>query len=106
MPSRPGDLAVAHYRKMNEQGSMQPAQFRASPRRQDMIYLVGGAPRSGKSVLGQQVAAHLNIGWVATDVLRSLLRAEGDEEWDATPKAITNTADWLFPAPQALRMGH
>ena len=62
-----------------------------------MIYLVGGAPRSGKSVLGQQVAAHLNIGWVATDVLRSLLRAEGDEEWDATPKAITNTADWFFP---------
>ncbi|MEY2930007.1 MAG: hypothetical protein RL033_756 [Pseudomonadota bacterium] len=30
-----------------------------------MIYLVGGAPRSGKSVLGQRVAQQLNVGWVA-----------------------------------------
>ena len=62
-----------------------------------MIYLVGGAPRSGKSVLGQQVAGHLNIGWVATDVLRSMLKAEGDGSWDATPEAIIASADWFFP---------
>lgn len=62
-----------------------------------MIYLIGGAPRAGKSVLGQRVAAHLNIGWVPTDVLRSVLKADADESWDATPEGITTSAEWFFP---------
>jgi hypothetical protein len=70
-----------------------------------MIYLVGGAPRTGKSVLGQKVAAHLNIGWVATDVLRSMLKAEGDGSWDATPGAITQSAEWFFPHLQRFVCG-
>ena len=38
-----------------------------------MIYLIGGAPRAGKSILGQQVAANLKIGWISTDLLLTLL---------------------------------
>ncbi len=66
-----------------------------------MIYLVGGAPRVGKSILGQQVAAHLKIGWISTDLLMTILgmtKVEGIKtEWDATPEAITASAEWFFP---------
>jgi predicted kinase len=61
-----------------------------------VIYLVGGAPRSGKSILGQQVAAKLRIGWVATDVLRSMLKDEGAAAWDASPAAQPKTARAIF----------
>ena len=37
-----------------------------------MLYLVGGAPRAGKSILGQQISAKLKIGWVSTDLLMKL----------------------------------
>lgn len=62
-----------------------------------MIYLVGGAPRAGKSILGQRVAQRLSVGWVATDVLRTLVQGEGEARWDASPEAIAHTADWFFP---------
>jgi 2-phosphoglycerate kinase len=65
-----------------------------------MIYLVGGAPRAGKSILGQRIAAKLNIGWVSTDLLVELLKVyvEGAPvEWNATPKAIAATAEWFYP---------
>jgi 2-phosphoglycerate kinase len=66
-----------------------------------MIYLIGGAPRAGKSILGQQVAANLKIGWISTDFLLELLRLRNDEgvkkEWNATPEAITANAEWFFP---------
>jgi hypothetical protein len=62
-----------------------------------MIYLVGGAPRTGKTILAQQVAARLRVGWVATDVLRSLLKDEEAAGWDASPEAISATAEWFFP---------
>ena len=62
-----------------------------------MIYLVGGAPRAGKSILGQQVAARRHVGWVATDVLRSLLNDEGAARWNASPEAISATAEWFLP---------
>ncbi len=52
-----------------------------------MIYLVGGSPRSGKSILGQRVSAHLGIGWISTDILVELLRvkevADAKTEWGA-----------------------
>jgi 2-phosphoglycerate kinase len=44
-----------------------------------MIYLIGGAPRVGKSVLCQQVAAKLKIGWISTDLLMEVLRAKNAE---------------------------
>jgi 2-phosphoglycerate kinase len=62
-----------------------------------MIYLVGGAPRAGKSILGQRVAAKLKVGWIATDVLRSIVNEAGAGDWDASPAAISATADWFFP---------
>lgn len=65
-----------------------------------MIYLVGGAPRAGKSILGQQVAARLRMGWVSTDVLVDFLRVQDgtiQAEWNATPEAIQATAEWFLP---------
>ncbi len=67
-----------------------------------MIYLVGGAPRAGKSILGQRVAQRARIGWVSTDVLRSVLlgaglKQEEAEAWDASPDAVARAADWFFP---------
>ena len=66
-----------------------------------MIYFVGGAPRVGKSILGQQVAANLNIGWISTDLLLTLLGmthvAGIKTEWNASPAAIKADAEWFFP---------
>ena len=66
-----------------------------------MIYLIGGAPRAGKSILAQQVAAHLRIGWISTDLLMELLRVKKEEgvkvQWNATPESITAQAEWFFP---------
>lgn len=66
-----------------------------------MIYLVGGAPRAGKSILGQRIASKLNVGWVSTDLLQELLRVKNDEgvepEWNADSTAITANAEWFFP---------
>ena len=66
-----------------------------------MIYLVGGAPRAGKSILGQQLAAKLNAGWISTDILMTLLSTKKEEgaktEWNADPEAITANATWFFP---------
>ena len=65
-----------------------------------MIYLVGGAPRAGKSILGQRISTKLQVGWVSTDLLLELLRVKKDEgvkrEWNAAPKAITANAEWFF----------
>ena len=74
-----------------------------------MLYLIGGSPRAGKSVLGQQVAAHLNIGWISTDLLVHLLRVNNEKgvktEWNATPHAITASAQWFFPYLQQFVWG-
>ena len=74
-----------------------------------MIYMIGGAPRSGKSILGQQIAANLRIGWMATDILLDLLRFKGVEgvktEWNADPGAIAAAAEWFFPSLERLLWG-
>jgi len=66
-----------------------------------MIYLVGGAPRAGKSILTQHLAATLKIGWISTDVLMELLRVSNPAgvkaEWNAAPEVITTNAEWFFP---------
>lgn len=66
-----------------------------------MIYFVGGAPRAGKSILGQRISAKLKIGWISTDILMELLRVKKDEgmktEWNAAPEAIIAAAEWFFP---------
>ena len=66
-----------------------------------MIYLIGGAPRTGKSILSQRLATQLKIGWISTDLLIELLRAgcvQGAKtEWDATPEMVKAAAEWFFP---------
>jgi 2-phosphoglycerate kinase len=66
-----------------------------------MLYLIGGAPRSGKSILGQRIAAKLNISWISTDLLIELLRVKDEVgvkgSWDATSEHIRDNADWFFP---------
>lgn len=66
-----------------------------------MIYFIGGAPRAGKSILAQQVSAHLHIGWVSTDMLMTLLKVKNvagvKTEWKADPEAIAAAAEWFFP---------
>ena len=66
-----------------------------------MIYLIGGAPRVGKSILCQRFAAKLGIGWISTDLMMELLRlreADGiKSQWNAAPEAITANAEWFFP---------
>ncbi len=66
-----------------------------------MIYLLGGAPRVGKSILGQRVSAKLKISWISTDLLEELLRLKNEAgvkmEWNADPEAISAAAEWSFP---------
>jgi hypothetical protein len=66
-----------------------------------MIYLIGGAPRVGKSVLCQQVAARWKIGWVSTDLLMEVLKVKNTDGiksvWNATPEAIRANAEWFLP---------
>ena len=66
-----------------------------------MIYIIGGAPRVGKTILAQQVALKLETGWISTDLLMEILRAKNVDgaksEWDASPEAITAAAEWFFP---------
>ena len=67
-----------------------------------MIFLIGGAPRAGKSILAQQVSTNLRIGWISTDLLMELLRVNHVEgvksEWNAAPEAIRADAEWFFPS--------
>ena len=66
-----------------------------------MIYFIGGAPRTGKTILAQRISADLRIGWISTDLLWQVLQtkkvAGTNIEWDASPAAITATAEWFFP---------
>ena len=66
-----------------------------------MIYLIGGASRTGKSILGQRFAVNQRISWISTDLLMELLRVKGDEGvkrvWDAVPQAIETNAEWFYP---------
>lgn len=66
-----------------------------------MIYLIGGAPRAGKSILGQSISAKWNVSWISTDLLIDLLRLKNEvgvkASWNAAPEAIVAAAEWFFP---------
>ena len=74
-----------------------------------MIYLIGGSPRAGKTLLTQALASKLKIGWVSTDLLYEVLRAKEvskvKQTWDASPDAIITNADWFFPCLQRFVRG-
>lgn len=66
-----------------------------------MLYLIGGAPRVGKTILAQQLCATFKVGWISTDLLTDLLNMATAPErkmtWDASPEAITASAEWFYP---------
>jgi 2-phosphoglycerate kinase len=66
-----------------------------------VIYFVGGAPRAGTSIVNQQIASELGVGWVSTDWLVELLRVKDENgvsvAWNAAPEAILSSAEWFFP---------
>jgi 2-phosphoglycerate kinase len=62
-----------------------------------MIYLIGGAPRSGKSTLCQRFARGHRFGWIATDVIKELLPHTTESQWNASPEAIAVVARRFAP---------
>lgn len=45
-----------------------------------MIYLIGGAPRLGKSIVAKRLMAKLVVSWMSTDALRDVLYETADPE--------------------------
>lgn len=55
-----------------------------------MFYLIGGAPRSGKTTLSKKLSKELNIPWVSTDSLELIaMKYTADEDFSCVfPKSI------------------
>ncbi len=47
--------------------------FRSVGHDRPVLYLIGGAPRCGKTLLAQQVASDLGAGWCSTDTVRDVV---------------------------------
>ena len=66
-----------------------------------MIFVIGGAPRAGKSMLARRLCTNLRVGWISTDLLMQVLKvanaAGRKTKWEATPEAISAQAEWFFP---------
>ena len=45
-----------------------------------MIYMMGRAPRAGKSILCQHFASKMEIGWISTDLLIQVLRVKNEDD--------------------------
>jgi len=63
------------------------------------LYLVGGAPRVGKSSLAQRLLEHDAIPWLPTDVLRTVLRRVLPqlEAIDQDPVDALLLAEFMYP---------
>jgi hypothetical protein len=64
-----------------------------------VIYLVGGAPRVGKSSLAQRMLAVDGIPWLPTDVIRTVVRRVAPEvdAIDQDPVDATALAEIMYP---------
>jgi hypothetical protein len=64
-----------------------------------VLYLVGGAPRVGKSALAQQLLKADGIPWLPTDVLRTVLRQVLPEldAVDQDPVDAARLAEVMYP---------
>ena len=77
---------------------------RSGPRRRacrltSMMRLLGGPPRSGKTLIAQRMARTYGIGWLSTDTVKFLLRDHWPE--GATPKFGEPPDAWcdaIYPA--------
>ncbi len=52
-----------------------------------MLYLIGGAPRSGKTTTAKKLSETLSVPWISTDTLESIV----------TDYVLPSEADKLFP---------
>ena len=52
-----------------------------------MIYLIGGSPRSGKTILSKRLSKALNIQYISTDILRLVMVAclKGADRYEYFP---------------------
>jgi hypothetical protein len=64
-----------------------------------VLYLLGGAPRVGKSSVAQQLLASDGIPWLPTDVIRTVLRRVLPEldAIDQDPVDTTRLAELMYP---------
>ena len=64
-----------------------------------VLYLVGGAPRVGKSALAQRLLQANGISWLPTDVIRTVLRRVLPEldAVDQDPVDAARLADVMYP---------
>jgi predicted kinase len=64
-----------------------------------VLYIVGGAPRVGKSVLAQRLLAAEGIPWLPTDVVRTVLRRVLPEldAVDQDPVDAAQLAAFMYP---------
>jgi len=64
-----------------------------------VLYLVGGAPRVGKSALAQQLLEADGIPWLPTDVVRTVLRGVLPEldAVDQDPVDAARLAELMYP---------
>jgi len=64
-----------------------------------ILYLVGGAPRVGKSALGQRLLTADGIPWLPTDVVRTVLRRVLPEldAVDQDPVDAAQLAEMMYP---------
>src|SRR6266498_1745724 len=64
-----------------------------------ILYLVGGAPRVGKSSLAHRLLAVDGIPWLSTDVLRTVLRRVLPEleAIDQDPVDVSLLAEFMYP---------
>lgn len=65
------------------------------------IFLIGGAPGSGKSTIAKQLAERLQLPWISTDQVRRILRPETDDEskkielvWNGTCSFLQGIHPW------------
>jgi hypothetical protein len=64
-----------------------------------IVYLVGGAPRVGKSVLAQRLLATDRIPWLPTDVIRTVVRrvVPDVDAADQDPVDATALSEVMYP---------
>lgn len=58
------------------------------------IYLIGGAPTTGKSTVAQHVASHFYIPWISSDQIRDIMRVTATKDiWPGLFNASEYTAE-------------
>ncbi len=64
-----------------------------------MLYLIGGAPRCGKTLLAQRVASALGAGWCSTDTVRDVVAMLSPDFASAGGAGVPpeSEADLFFP---------